>query len=131
PSRLLLVFLSRLAPRQLPSFPTRRSSDLERAADLPERLRRPVELGVFEAVAADHRFDLAGGIIDGEQSALWAGLLFELDAHGVAPQFLNGELRQVADLQQFRRFLAAGPGKITGRKYSAVGADFDNRVPVR
>ena len=53
--------------------------NLERAAGLPQSLRGAVELRIVEIVAADHGFDFAGGIVDGEQSGLRRRLLFELD----------------------------------------------------
>jgi len=48
--------------------------------------------------------------------ALGAGLLFELDAHGIVPQFLNGELGKVTHFQEIARFLAAGPGEFVGKR---------------
>ena len=105
--------------------------NLERTSDLSDGLRGTIEFGILKTVAADHGFDFPGGIIDGEKRPLRAGLLFELGAHGVVAQFLNRELRQVADFQQIAGFLAASPDEIVGREDSAVRADLDDRVFVR
>jgi hypothetical protein len=69
---------------------------LERAADLAEGLRRAVEFGILKTISANHGLDFAGGIVDGEKCALRAGLLFELNAHGIVAQFLDGQLYEVA-----------------------------------
>src|ERR1700674_4763358 len=102
--------------------------NFKRAANLAKSLCSAVEFGILKTVAANHGLDFTGGIIDGEQRALRAGLLFELDADSIVPQFLNGELSEVADPQKVRRFLAAGPGKIAGRKNRAVRADLDDGI---
>ena len=70
---------------------------LERTADLAIGLRGAIELGIFETVAANHGFDFAGGVVDGDHRGLRRGLLLELNARGGFAKFLNGELRQIAD----------------------------------
>src|SRR5436305_6618715 len=41
-------------------------------------LFRSIEFRILKAVPADHRFDFAGGIVDGEHGSLRSRLLFEL-----------------------------------------------------
>jgi len=72
------------------------------------------EFGILKTVTANHGLDFTGGIVDGEKRALRAGLLFELDAHGIVAQFLDAQLREVARFQQVCRFFAAGPSEIVG-----------------
>ena len=38
--------------------------NLERAADLPERLGCPVEFGIFKTITTNHGFDFAGRVVD-------------------------------------------------------------------
>ena len=104
--------------------------NLERTPHLPQRLRRAIELGVLEAVAADHRLDLAGCVVDGHHRALRPALLFQLNARRAVPQFLDRELRQVAHFQEFSWLLPSGPGKILRRENGAIWANLDQSALV-
>src|SRR6202050_3097202 len=99
--------------------------NLERAAGLAQGLRGAIEFRFVETVAADHGFDFAGGIVDGEQGALSGGLLFELDAHGEAGNFLDRNADEISRLEQLRGGFAAGPGKIGGSEHGVILADLD------
>ena len=57
-----------------------------------------------------------------------AGLLLELYSRRSVTQLLNRQLREIADSQEPRGLLAAGPGEFAGRKNGAVWADFDDGV---
>ena len=57
--------------RRVPAIDRRRVDEgLEERAHLPARLRRAIELAAIEAEAADHRADLAGAVVDGDERAL-------------------------------------------------------------
>ena len=75
-------------------------------------LRGAIEFGIFKTVAADHGFDFAGGIVDGDHGGLRSGLLFQLHASGGFAQILNGKLREIADGENFPGFFVPGPGEI-------------------
>ena len=70
---------------------------LEGTADLAVGLRSAIELGIFKTVAADHGFNFAGGVVDGNHGALRSGKLLELDSGGSFAKLLNGELSEIAD----------------------------------
>ena len=65
---------------------------LEGTADLAVGLRGAIEFGIFKTVAADHGFDFADRVVNGDHGGLRGGLLFELYARGGFTQFLNGDL---------------------------------------
>ena len=64
---------------------------LKRRTRLPPRLRHVIELVGFEVAAADPRFDLAGGWIDGDEARLQPGLFGAQLCHEF---FIALELRQ-------------------------------------
>ena len=101
--------------------------NLEGAAHLANGLGGAIVFGILEAVAADHGLEFAGRVVDGDESRLRGGLLFELDAGSGFAQFENLELSEVADFEQFRRFSAAGPGELGRRQEGAVRANLDER----
>ena len=73
--------------------------NLERAAGLAQGLRGAIEFRFVETVPTDHGFDFTGGVIDSEQGALSGGLLFELDAHGEAGNFLDRDGDEISDFE--------------------------------
>ena len=73
--------------------------NLERAAHLADSLCGAVELGLIEAVSADHGLDFAGGIINRHERRLRRGQLLEPHARDAVFQVLDMNLREVPHLE--------------------------------
>ena len=57
---------------------------LERRSHLAQSLGSTVELRLVEIPPTDHGFDLAAGVVDGDQRGLGAGILFQADTRFTA-----------------------------------------------
>ena len=67
--------------------------------DLAQRLRSAIEFGLLKIASADHRLDVAGGVIERQQRALYARLLFQRNARGGAIQVVDFDVDQIARLK--------------------------------
>ncbi len=84
---------------------------LEGRPYLAERLRRAIELGVSEVAPADHGLDVAGGVVEGQQCDLGAGVLLERDLE-LAAGLSEGEhfhIDEVTGLEKVRDGLLRRP----------------------
>ena len=96
---------------------------LERRADLPPGLSDAVEFGFVEVAAADHGQDAAGGVVERQQRALRAGILFEAHFCGaVRAQRENLDVADVAGLENVCH-LGGGPGDVGLAERGGVAAE--------
>ena len=106
---------------------------LERRADLAHGLRGTVELAGFKIVTADHGLDLAGGVVQGDESPLDLRDLIQHDRGGFAVVVNGDDLEggEIAGLENLRRQLGFGPGDFLRAQRGAVFADPDGDVADR
>src|ERR1700682_6266248 len=84
----------------------------ERRSDLAHGLGGAIELGFVEVAAADHGLNATGGIVDGDERSLCAGVLLEAYTGGaVRRERENPDVTDVARLQNIRELLL-GPGSV-------------------
>ena len=96
---------------------------LEGRADLAHGLRGAVEFGFVEVASADQGLDAAGGVVDGEQRALSAGVLLEADAcRAVRAERKNLDVADVAGLENVRELLLR-PGDVGLTERGGVAAE--------
>ncbi len=97
---------------------------LEAGAGLPLGLRGAVELGERVVAAAHHGQHVAGGVVDGQQRALCAGVLLE---RGAARRALHGigqvDIDDVAGLDERVAVALPGPLPVVGQEDDFTGAD--------
>src|SRR6266478_4938751 len=89
---------------------------LEGRSDLSQGLSGAIELGEIKVASTDHGLDLAGGVVDGNQRPLSAGVLLEAyfgSTPGVEREHFD--IDDVSDCEQGGQ-LAPGPGDVGLRK---------------
>jgi len=67
---------------------------------------RAIEFRFVEITAPHHGFDFAGGVVDGDQSALCTRVLFQADGGGaVGPEAEHSDVAEIAGLNRSWSFL--------------------------
>src|SRR5579863_5707188 len=96
----------------------------EAGAGLPFCLCGAVELGERVVAAADHGEHVAGGVVDGQERALGAGVLLEGGAAGATFRYVRKmDIDEVAGLDEGVGVALAGPLPVIGYEHDVAGAD--------